>query len=147
MEKHNCFSLVFSGSCAIYGNADIMPITEESPIGDVKNVYGRTKYFIEEILMDLSRSSEVSIHVQMSLAFYSNGWQSQSWSIISLRFFNPIGAHSSGRIGDYSDREDKSFMLNIGQVALGNDRDLPIKGIDFNTDDGSGKDISLEVTV
>lgn len=59
MKAHNCFQLVFSSSCCVYGNPERLPITEDSPIGNVTNVYGRTKYLIEEMLMDLSRSDEV----------------------------------------------------------------------------------------
>lgn len=70
MKTHNCYQLVFSSSCCVYGNPDILPITEENPIGKVTNVYGRTKYLIEEMLMDLSRSDEV-----ISLAQRSNSVQ------------------------------------------------------------------------
>ena len=59
MQAHGCYQLVFSSSCCVYGNPEKLPITEDSPIGNVTNVYGRTKYLIEEMLMDLSRSSEV----------------------------------------------------------------------------------------
>jgi len=59
MKSHNCYQLVFSSSCCVYGNPEILPITEENPIGKVTNVYGRTKYLIEEMLMDLSRSDDV----------------------------------------------------------------------------------------
>jgi len=59
MKAHECYQLVFSSSCCVYGNPERLPITEDSPIGNVTNVYGRTKYLIEEMLMDLSRSDEV----------------------------------------------------------------------------------------
>ena len=62
MKAHNCFQLVFSSSCCVYGNPERLPITEDSPIGNVTNVYGRTKYIIEEMLMDLSRSDDVISH-------------------------------------------------------------------------------------
>ena len=61
MKAHGCYQLVFSSSCCVYGNPDHLPITEEHPIGKVTNVYGRTKYLIEEMLMDLSRAEEVII--------------------------------------------------------------------------------------
>lgn len=60
MKAHECYQLVFSSSCTVYGNPERLPITEDSPIGNVTNVYGRTKYLIEEMLMDLSRSDEVN---------------------------------------------------------------------------------------
>ena len=61
MKAHECYQLVFSSSCCVYGNPDHLPITEEHPIGKVTNVYGRTKYVIEEMLMDLSRAEEVQL--------------------------------------------------------------------------------------
>jgi UDP-glucose 4-epimerase len=67
MKAHNCFQLVFSSSCCVYGNPERLPITEDSPIGNVTNVYGRTKYIIEEMLMDLSRSDDVIVDTQIAL--------------------------------------------------------------------------------
>lgn len=67
MKAHECYQLVFSSSCCVYGNPERLPITEDSPIGNVTNVYGRTKYLIEEMLMDLSRSDEV----WMCFSYYS----------------------------------------------------------------------------
>ena len=66
MKAHNCFQLVFSSSCCVYGNPERLPITEDSPIGKVTNVYGRTKYIIEEMLMDLSRSDDVIFTLNFS---------------------------------------------------------------------------------
>jgi UDP-glucose 4-epimerase len=67
MKAHSCFQLVFSSSCCVYGNPERLPITEDSPIGNVTNVYGRTKYIIEEMLMDLSRSDDVIVDTQIAL--------------------------------------------------------------------------------
>lgn len=69
MKAHECYQLVFSSSCCVYGNPERLPITEDSPIGNVTNVYGRTKYLIEEMLMDLSRSDEVNKlnNIQLSI--------------------------------------------------------------------------------
>ena len=74
MKAHECYQLVFSSSCCVYGNPAVLPITEDSPIGNVTNVYGRTKYVIEEMLMDLSRSDEVIMRIYdiIFLKFSSN---------------------------------------------------------------------------
>lgn len=119
MKTHNCYQLVFSSSCCVYGNPDILPITEENPIGKVTNVYGRTKYLIEEMLMDLSRSDE-------------------KWNIVSLRYFNPVGAHPSGRIGEDPTKPFTNLMPYMAQVALGNKPSLTIFGDDYDTPDGTG---------
>ncbi|XP_046637006.1 UDP-glucose 4-epimerase-like isoform X1 [Daphnia pulicaria] len=119
MKAHECYQLVFSSSCCVYGNPERLPITEDSPIGNVTNVYGRTKYLIEEMLMDLSRSDE-------------------RWNICSLRYFNPVGAHPSGRIGEDPTKPYSNLMPYIAQVALGNKPSLTIFGDDYNTPDGTG---------
>lgn len=119
MKSHQCYQLVFSSSCCVYGNPARLPITEDSPIGDVTNVYGRTKYLIEEMLMDLSRSDEL-------------------WNIVSLRYFNPVGAHPSGKIGEDPTKPYSNLMPYIAQVALGNKPSLTIFGDDYDTPDGTG---------
>ncbi|KAK4025567.1 hypothetical protein OUZ56_014629 [Daphnia magna] len=119
MKAHECYQLVFSSSCTVYGNPERLPITEDSPIGNVTNVYGRTKYLIEEMLMDLSRSDE-------------------KWNICSLRYFNPVGAHPSGLIGEDPTKPYSNLMPYIAQVALGNKPSVIIFGNDYNTPDGTG---------
>jgi len=119
MKAHGCYQLVFSSSCCVYGNPDHLPITEEHPIGKVTNVYGRTKYLIEEMLMDLSRAEE-------------------RWNIISLRYFNPVGAHPSGRIGEDPTKPFTNLMPYMSQVALGKKPSLTIFGDDYDTPDGTG---------
>ncbi|KAI9562813.1 hypothetical protein GHT06_010268 [Daphnia sinensis] len=119
MKSHECYQLVFSSSCTVYGNPKHLPITEDSPIGNVTNVYGRTKYLIEEMLMDLSRSDE-------------------KWNICSLRYFNPVGAHPSGLIGEDPTKPYSNLMPYIAQVALGNKPSVVVFGNDYNTPDGTG---------
>jgi UDP-glucose 4-epimerase len=102
MQAHGCKRLVFSSSATVYGAAE-SPITEESPTGSgITNAYGRTKYFIEGILRDFFDSP--------------NG---QAWSISVLRYFNPVGAHPSGRIGEDPAGIPNNLMPYISQVAVG----------------------------
>ena len=89
MDKYNCHQIVFSSSATVYGSAEV-PITESTPAGlGITNPYGRTKYMIEEILKDFFKSKQSSNSAQPT----------NPWSITTLRYFNPVGSHSSGRIG------------------------------------------------
>ncbi|XP_050423906.1 UDP-glucose 4-epimerase-like [Adelges cooleyi] len=119
MAAHECYQLVFSSSCTVYGNPIFLPITEDHPIGNVTNVYGRTKYFIEEILKDSVNSDP-------------------KWNVISLRYFNPVGAHSSGLIGEDPTKNFSNLMPYIALVALGKKPTLSIFGGDYETPDGTG---------
>lgn len=120
MKKHEVFNLVFSSSCTVYGEPERLPIDEESPIGrKITNVYGRTKYFNEEILHDVSVSDP-------------------KWNIISLRYFNPVGAHESGLIGEDPTKQFTNLMPFISQVALGKKKAVTIFGNDYDTPDGTG---------
>ncbi|GAB6026943.1 hypothetical protein CHUAL_013616 [Chamberlinius hualienensis] len=119
MKKHKVFQLVFSSSCCVYGSPNFLPITEEHPIGKVTSVYGRTKYLIEEMLSDLSHADP-------------------QWSIISLRYFNPVGAHSSGLIGEDPTKPFTNLMPYMAQVAIGKKDELTIFGADYDTVDGTG---------
>ncbi|XP_050523213.1 UDP-glucose 4-epimerase-like [Daktulosphaira vitifoliae] len=119
MATHKCFHLVFSSSCTVYGNPKFLPITEVHPTGNVTNVYGRTKLFIEEILKDCTSSNSC-------------------WNIISLRYFNPVGAHPSGLIGENPTKNFSNLMPYLAQVALGKKPTLSIFGDDYNTPDGTG---------
>lgn len=119
MREHNCFQLVFSSSCTVYGEPDTLPITETHPTGNITNVYGRTKYFIEEMLKDLSRADE-------------------TWNIIALRYFNPVGAHQSGLIGEDPTKAFTNLMPFMAQVALGKHPALTVFGSDYPTPDGTG---------
>ncbi|XP_067003191.1 UDP-glucose 4-epimerase isoform X2 [Anabrus simplex] len=119
MKSHNCYQLVFSSSCTVYGNPESLPITEEHPTGNVTNVYGRTKHFIEEMLKDITTAEK-------------------NWNIISLRYFNPVGAHPSGLIGEDPTKAFTNLMPYMAQVAIGNKPSLTIYGGDYNTIDGTG---------
>ncbi|XP_077274482.1 UDP-glucose 4-epimerase isoform X2 [Temnothorax americanus] len=119
MKAAGCFQLVFSSSCTVYGEPTELPITEEHETGNITNVYGRTKYFIEEMLKDISRAEK-------------------SWNIVSLRYFNPVGAHRSGLIGEDPTKPFTNLMPYIAQVALRHKPELIIFGGDYPTDDGTG---------
>ncbi|XP_047514080.1 UDP-glucose 4-epimerase-like [Pieris napi] len=119
MRSHNCYQMVFSSSCTVYGEPKHLPITETHATGNITNVYGRTKYFIEEMLKDLSAADA-------------------KWNIISLRYFNPVGAHPSGLIGEDPTKEFTNLMPFMAQVALGKKPVLTIFGNDYNTPDGTG---------
>lgn len=118
MKKHGVKNIVFSSSATVYGNPDRVPIDESFPLS-ATNPYGRTKLMIEEILRDL--------HVSDS-----------SWRIAILRYFNPIGAHESGRIGENPTGIPNNLMPYITQVAIGKREQLQVFGNDYDTHDGTG---------
>ena len=118
MNEFGVKKLVFSSSATVYGTSKDMPIKEDAPLGAI-NPYGRTKLFIEEMLRDL---------------FVSDG----TWSIALLRYFNPIGAHKSGTIGEDPKGIPNNLMPYISQVAVGKLKQLSVFGNDYNTPDGTG---------
>ena len=118
MREFNCKRLVFSSSATVYGVAKEMPLTEDMPLGAI-NPYGRTKLFIEEMLRDVYVSDK-------------------EWSIALLRYFNPIGAHISGTIGEDPKGIPNNLMPYIAQVAVGRLEKLHVFGNDYNTVDGTG---------
>lgn len=118
MREFDCKRLVFSSSATVYGVATEVPLKEEMPLG-ATNPYGRTKYFIEEILRDV---------------FVSDN----TWSIALLRYFNPIGAHESGTIGEDPKGIPNNLMPYISQVAVGKLEKLHVFGDDYDTPDGTG---------
>ena len=118
MEEFGVKRIVFSSSATVYGVATEMPLREGMPLGAI-NPYGRTKYFIEEILRDLYISDN-------------------SWSIALLRYFNPIGAHESGTIGEDPQGIPNNLMPYISQVAVGKLEKLSVFGDDYDTRDGTG---------
>lgn len=118
MEKHNVKKLVFSSSATVYGVPESVPISEDFPLSTT-NPYGSTKLMIEEILRDLYTSDK-------------------EWSISLLRYFNPIGAHESGRIGEDPNGIPNNLMPFITQVAIGKREKLSIFGNDYDTHDGTG---------
>lgn len=119
MQKNNCKKIVFSSSATVYGDPASTPIKEEFPTGATTNPYGRTKYFIEEILKDLYISDN-------------------DFKIVILRYFNPVGAHESGTIGEDPNGIPNNLMPFISQTAVGKREYLSVFGNDYNTHDGTG---------
>lgn len=119
MRKHNCKKIVFSSSATVYGMNNVSPLTEDMEVGGVTNPYGRTKFMIECILKDLYVSDN-------------------SWSICLLRYFNPIGAHKSGTMGEDPNGIPNNLMPYITQVAIGKLDHLNVFGDDYDTPDGTG---------
>lgn len=117
MKKYDCKNVVFSSSATVYGDPHAVPIVEDFPLS-ATNPYGRTKLMLEEILQDL--------HVSDS-----------EWNVILLRYFNPIGAHKSGRIGENPKGIPNNLLPYITQVAVGKLEKLGIFGNDYNTPDGT----------
>ena len=118
MQKHGVKDLVFSSSCTVYGEPETIPITEEAPVSAV-NPYGRTKLFIEYMLKDFYKADP-------------------SLNIALLRYFNPVGAHKSGIIGEDPTGIPNNLMPYISQVAVGKLEKLSVFGSDYPTHDGSG---------
>ena len=119
MKKFNCKRIVFSSSATVYGDPESVPITEESKTGGTTNPYGTSKLFVEQILKDLYKSDN-------------------TWDICILRYFNPIGAHSSGLIGEEPNGIPANLMPYISKVASGKLECLSVFGNDYNTKDGTG---------
>lgn len=117
MEKFGCKKIVFSSSATVYGNNPI-PYKEDMITGDVSSPYGRTKHFIEQILADVYRADT-------------------DWSISLLRYFNPIGAHESGLIGEDPNGIPNNLMPYISRVAIGKLEKLTVFGGDYDTKDGT----------
>ena len=118
MKKYNCKNIVFSSSATVYGNPAFVPITEDCPLSNPTNPYGRTKAMLEQILTDLHTSD--------------NGW-----NIMLLRYFNPIGAHESGLIGEDPKGIPNNLLPYITQVAVGRLKTLGVFGNDYDTPDGT----------
>ena len=119
MKKFNVKKFVFSSSATVYDNPEVIPITEECKVGGTTNPYGTTKLFIEQILKDLYNSDN-------------------TWDIAILRYFNPIGAHESGLLGEDPKGIPNNLMPYISKVAAGNLKELSVFGNDYNTPDGTG---------
>lgn len=118
MAQHNVYDLVFSSSATVYGDPATVPITEDFPLS-ATNPYGRSKLMIEEILRDFHRADN-------------------RWNTILLRYFNPVGAHQSGLIGEDPNGIPNNLMPYISQVAVGKLEQLSVFGNDYDTDDGTG---------
>ena len=119
MAKYGCKTIVFSSSATVYGEHNISPLNEEMQTGGTTNPYGTTKYFIERILIDLAKADS-------------------EWSVCILRYFNPLGAHESGTIGEAPNGIPNNLMPYITQVAVGKRPHLNVFGDDYDTHDGTG---------
>ena len=119
MKKYNCKKFIFSSSATVYGNPETIPITEECKTGETTNPYGTTKLFIEQILKDLYKSDN-------------------SWDVCILRYFNPVGSHESGLIGEEPNGIPNNLMPYIVRVANGQLDQLSVFGNDYDTPDGTG---------
>ena len=127
LDKYGCHRIVFSSSATVYGSAKV-PITEQSPVGaGITNAYGRTKFMIEEILRDFKASKAEAITKQPD-----------DWSVSVLRYFNPVGAHPSGMIGEDPNGPPNNLMPYVAQVAVGRRPHLTVFGNDYSTPDGTG---------
>lgn len=119
MRKHGVKNIIFSSSATVYGDPAMIPITEECPKGQCTNPYGWTKSMLEQILMDMQKADS-------------------EWNVILLRYFNPIGAHKSGLIGEDPKGIPNNLTPYITQVAVGKLKEVGVFGNDYNTPDGTG---------
>ena len=118
MQQHNVFDLVFSSSATVYGDPHAVPINESFPLS-ATNPYGRSKLMVEEILRDVSKADP-------------------RWGIVLLRYFNPVGAHPSGSMGEDPNGIPNNLLPFISQVAIGRRAELSVFGNDYATPDGTG---------
>ena len=119
MRNHGCKSIVFSSSSTVYGDPDSLPLTEQSPKKSATNPYGWTKWMIEQILTDLHTADP-------------------EWNVVLLRYFNPIGAHPSGLIGEDPTGIPNNLVPYVAQVAVGKREAVQVYGNDYPTPDGTG---------
>lgn len=119
MRSNDCKNIIFSSSATVYGDPAIIPITEECPKGQCTNPYGQTKSMLEEVLKDVQKADN-------------------EWNVVLLRYFNPIGAHKSGLIGENPNGIPNNLMPYITQTAIGMRKELGVFGNDYDTPDGTG---------
>ncbi len=119
MRSHGVKNIIFSSSATVYGDPAQIPITEQCPKGQCTNPYGWTKSMLEQILSDIQKADN-------------------EWNVILLRYFNPIGAHKSGTIGENPNGIPNNLMPYITQVAVGKLKELGVFGNDYDTPDGTG---------
>ncbi len=119
MRNHGCKNIIFSSSATVYGDPAIIPITEACPKGICTNPYGKTKSMLEDVLIDVQHADP-------------------EWNVVILRYFNPIGAHKSGRIGENPNGIPNNLMPYITQTAIGIREELGVFGDDYDTPDGTG---------
>ena len=119
MAKHNVKHIIFSSSATVYSGDNEMPLRETSKTGNCTNPYGWTKYMGEQILRDIAKADP-------------------EWSVVNLRYFNPVGAHESGKIGEHPNGIPNNLMPYISQTAIGKRDHLNVFGNDYPTPDGTG---------
>jgi len=119
LRSHGCKNIIFSSSATVYGDPAVIPITEDCPKGRCTNPYGQTKSMLEEIFIDIQKADP-------------------EWNVVLLRYFNPIGAHKSGTIGEDPNGIPNNLMPYITQVAVGKRPELGVFGNDYPTHDGTG---------
>ena len=119
MRKHNCKNIIFSSSATVYGDPAVIPIPEDCPKGQCTNPYGQTKSMLEQVMIDVQKADP-------------------EWNVVLLRYFNPIGAHPSGKIGENPNGIPNNLMPYITQVAIGKRERLGVFGNDYPTHDGTG---------
>lgn len=118
MEENNCKNIIFSSSATVYGDPHTVPILEDFPLS-VTNPYGRTKLMLEEILTDIYKADS-------------------EWNVVLLRYFNPIGAHESGDLGENPNGIPNNLLPYVTQVAVGKLEQVQVFGDDYDTEDGTG---------
>lgn len=119
MAKHNVKRIIFSSSATVYSGDNEMPLRETAKTGNCTNPYGWTKYMGEQILRDIAKADP-------------------EWSVVNLRYFNPVGAHASGKIGEHPNGIPNNLMPYISQTAIGKRDHLNVFGNDYPTPDGTG---------
>lgn len=119
MAKAGVFNIIFSSSATVYGDPAVVPITEASPTGATTNPYGTSKHMVERIYSDMQAADP-------------------RWSVVLLRYFNPVGAHESGLIGEHPNGIPNNLLPYVCQVASGKLKELSVFGSDYPTPDGSG---------
>lgn len=119
MRSHNVKNIIFSSSATVYGKPAFVPITEDCPKGELTNPYGRTKAMLEQILTDMNTADP-------------------EWNVVLLRYFNPIGAHKSGNIGEDPKGIPNNLVPYVAQVAVGKREFINVTGNDYDTPDGTG---------
>ena len=119
MRRNACKNIIFSSSATVYGDPEVIPITEQCPKGQCTNPYGWTKSMLEQVLADIQHADP-------------------EWNVVLLRYFNPVGAHPSGRIGENPNGIPNNLMPYITQVAVGKRQELGVFGNDYPTPDGTG---------
>ncbi|KAH3772067.1 UDP-glucose 4-epimerase-like [Dreissena polymorpha] len=118
MKEFGVYNMIFSSSAAVYGSPSYLPIDEKHPVGGCINPYGKTKYFIEEILKD-------------------NCSAEKQWNVVLLRYFNPVGAHVTGKLGEDPQGIPSDLMPYVSHVAVGRVKELTVYGVDYDTPDGT----------